>query len=133
LCAYFPLDQYRAKLIVEQVDWENATTLAVPKTVAAYLAAEAAKDAQAISQCFTEDGVVRDEGLDYRGRDAIQQWKAAAAAKYHYVLAPLGVRAEGNKVTVRARLIGDFPGSPVELDHVFTLSNNEIASLEIRS
>jgi hypothetical protein len=36
-------------------------------------------------------------------------------------------------VTLRARIAGDFPGSPVELDHIFTLSNDEIASLEIRS
>ena len=34
---------------------------------------------------------------------------------------------------VRARLTGEFPGSPVELDHIFKLSNNKIASLEIRS
>ena len=106
-------------------------TLAVPKPVAAYLAAEAAKDAGAISRCFTEDAIVRDEGLDYHGRDAIRQWKAAADSKYNYVLVPLSVRAEGTKLTVRARLVGDFPGSPVELDHIFTLSNNEIASLEI--
>ena len=108
-------------------------TLAVPKPVADYLAAEAAKDAIAISHCFTDDGSVRDEGHEYRGRDAIQRWKAAADAKYSYVLVPLGVHSDGNKVTVRARLTGDFPGSPVELDHVFTLSNDEIASLEIRS
>ena len=106
--------------------------LAVPKPVAAYFAAEAEKDADAISRCFTENGVVRDEGIDYRGRDAIRRWKAAANTKYNYVLVPLGVRAEQNKVTVRARLTGDFPGSPIELDHIFTLSNNEIASLEIR-
>ena len=96
-------------------------TLAVPKPVAVYLAAEAAKDADAISRCFIDDGVVRDEGLDYRGRDAIRGWKAAADLKYKYVLSPLGVRVEKNKVTVRARLTGDFPGSPIELDHIFTL------------
>ncbi|MGH9528982.1 MAG: nuclear transport factor 2 family protein [Terriglobales bacterium] len=107
-------------------------TLAVPKPVAAYFTAEAEKDAYAISRCFTDDGIVRDEGLDYRGRDAIRQWKAAADAEYNYVLAPLRARTEENKVTVRARLTGDFPGSPVELDHIFTLSNKEIASLEIR-
>ena len=107
-------------------------TLAVPKPVVAYLAAEAAKDADAISHCFTKEGVVRDEGREYLGRDAIRQWKAAADAKYNYVLAPLGVRAEENKVTLRARLTGDFPGSPVELDHIFTLSKDGIASLEIR-
>ena len=107
-------------------------TVAVARPVAAYLAAEAAKDANTISRCFTEDGVVRDEGLAHRGRDAIRQWKAAADSKYKYVLVPLSVRAEGDKVTVRARLAGVFPGSPVELDHIFTLSNDEIASLEIR-
>ena len=105
---------------------------ALPKPAAAYLAAEATKDADAISCCFTEEGVMRDEGPDYRGRDAIRQWKASADAKYNYVLAPLGVRAEENKVTVRACLTGDFPRSPVDLDHISTLSKNRIASLEIR-
>jgi ketosteroid isomerase-like protein len=107
-------------------------TLVMPKAVAAYLAAEAAKDPDAISRCFTEDGVVRDEGREHRGRDAICQWTAAANAKYNYVLAPLGLRTEGKAVTVRARLTGNFPGSAVDLDHIFTLSSNEIASLEIR-
>jgi len=41
--------------------------------------------------------------------------------------------ANGNKVTVRARLTGEFPGSPVELDHIFRFSKNKIAALEIRS
>jgi hypothetical protein len=118
--------------MTEQVDSEDAMTLAVPKPVAAYLAAEAAKDADAICHCFTEQGIVRDEGREYRGRDAIRQWKAAADAKYTYVLVPLEVRTEGNAVTVRARLSGNFPGSPVDLDHIFSLSNDEISSLEIR-
>jgi hypothetical protein len=34
-------------------------------------------------------------------------------------------------VTVRARLTGEFPGSPLELDHIFKLSGDKIASLEI--
>jgi hypothetical protein len=38
-----------------------------------------------------------------------------------------------DKVTGRARPTGEFPGSPVELDHIFKLSNDKIASLEIRS
>ncbi len=37
-------------------------TLNVPEPVAAYLAAEEAKDADALSRCFTEDGTVHDEG-----------------------------------------------------------------------
>jgi hypothetical protein len=34
---------------------------------------------------------------------------------------------------VRARLTGDFAGSPLELNHIFKLKKNKIASLEIRS
>ena len=34
---------------------------------------------------------------------------------------------------MRARLTGEFPGGPVELDHIFKLSNDKVVSLEIRS
>ena len=105
----------------------------VPEPVAAYLAAEEAKDADALSRCFTEDGTVHDEGRDYRGRDSIRQWKQEVDRKYRYVLQPINVKTHGDKVTVRARVTGEFPGSPVELDHIFELSNDKIASLEIRS
>jgi len=107
--------------------------LDVPEPVAEYLAAEEAKDAHALSRCFTEDGTVHDEGQDYHGRDSIRQWKQAADAKYRYVLRAVNVQTLGDLVTVRARLTGKFPGSPVELDHIFKLSGSKIASLEIRS
>lgn len=46
---------------------------------------------------------------------------------------PLSAHTHGDEVIVRARLTGDFSGSPVELNHFFKLSNGKIASLEIRS
>src|SRR6266481_4823973 len=112
---------------------ENTMTIDALEPIAAYLAAEEAKDADALSRCFTEDGTVHDEGRDYRGRDAIRQWKQEVDTKYRYVLQTVNTQTQGNEVTVRARLTGEFPGSPVELDHIFKLSNNKIASLEIRS
>src|SRR6266705_951976 len=107
--------------------------LDVPEPIAEYLAAEDAKDADALSRCLAEDGTVHDEGQDYHGRDSIRQWKQAADAKYRYALRTVNVQTFGDLVTVRARLIGEFPGSPVELDHLFKLSNDKIASLEIQS
>ena len=107
--------------------------LDVPDAVAEYLAAEGAKDADALSRCFTEDGTVHDEGQDYLGCDSIRQWKLTADAKYQYVFQTINVQTVGDRVTVRARLTGEFPGSPVELDHIFKLSGDKIASLEIRS
>jgi len=72
-------------------------------------------------------------GRDYRGRDSIRQWKQEVDTKYRYVLQTVNAQTHGDKVTVRARVTGEFPGSPVELDHIFKLSNDKIASLEIRS
>jgi hypothetical protein len=107
--------------------------LNLPEPVAAYFAAEEAKDAEKLSLCFIEDGAVHDESRDYRGRKAIRQWKQEAEKKYRYVLLPLNAQTNGDEVTVRARLTGDFAGSPVELNHIFKLKTNKIASLEIRS
>ena len=54
--------------------------LDVPEAVAEYLAAEEAKDADALASCFTEDGTVHDQGKDYHGRGSIRQRKQAANA-----------------------------------------------------
>jgi ketosteroid isomerase-like protein len=107
-------------------------TLDIPEPVAAYLAAEETKDADALPAAVTEDGTVRDEGQDYLGRDAIRQWKQTADMKYRFVLQAVNAQTHGD-VTVRALITGEFPGSPVELDHFFKVSNNKIALLEIRS
>lgn len=109
----------------------DAMPLNVPKAVSDYLEAEKAKDASRLALCFTEDGLVHDESQDHRGRDAIRQWKVDADAKYRYVMEPLSAAANGDTVELRARLTGDFPGSPIELDYIFRLVGNKIASLEI--
>jgi len=106
-------------------------SLELPKPVATYLAAVKAKDADMLALCFADDAVVHDEDRDYRGLDAIKSWKRETDAKYRYVLEPLDVSVDGNLVKLRARLTGDFPGSPVELDYTFTLENDKIISLEI--
>src|SRR5258708_17915918 len=110
---------------------ENTMTLDATEPIAAYLAAEEAKDADALSRCFTEDGTVRDEGRDYRGRDAIRQWKQAADEKYRYVLQMVNAQTHGNEETVRARLNGEFPSSIVGLEHTCQLSSNMNASLAL--
>jgi hypothetical protein len=110
----------------------STTSLHLPAPVVNYLAAEKAKDADMLALCFTEDARVHDEGRDHRGRDAIRSWKRETDTKYQYVSDPLEASVTGNTVKLRARLTGNFPGSPVELDHTFTLANDKIASLEIR-
>lgn len=56
----------------------------------------------------------------------------AAEARYNYVLEPLNASVTEKTVKLRARLTGDFPGSPVKLDHTFTLADAKITSLKMR-
>jgi ketosteroid isomerase-like protein len=103
----------------------------LPPAIVDYLVAEKAKDAAAQSRCFTDDAVVNDEGHDYHGRNEIRAWKEETRAKYQYDLQPIDASINGDIVTVVARLTGNFPGSPVDVDHTFTLEDDKIASLII--
>ena len=104
----------------------------VPGPVAAYLAAEKAKDSERLAQCFGEDAVVRDEGREHRGVAAIKAWHRDVNAKFPYVVEPLGASVSGRTVVVRARVTGDFPGSPIVPGFHFTLSGDRIESLEVK-
>jgi hypothetical protein len=114
-------------------EYEKHMPLNVPPVVAEYLSAERAKDSSRLSRCFAENGVVHDEGRARCGREAIRQWKEEVDAKYRYVSDPLAASVHEDAVTVRTRLTGDFPGSPVEVSQVFTLDGGNIVSLEIHS
>ena len=105
-------------------------TLKLPKAVSAYFTADQV-DGEAVSQCFTENAIVKDEGHTYQGRAAIKQWKTEASAKYQYTCEPFSCERKGGKIVVTCRLTGNFPGSPVDLRFFFELEDDRIASLEI--
>jgi hypothetical protein len=107
-------------------------SLALPGPVAAYFAAEKAADADALARCFVEDGVVRDEGGTFEGVAAIKQWNTGAREKYHHTVEPISAVERGGNTVVTGRVSGNFPNSPVTLEHIFRLEGDKIASLEIR-
>lgn len=105
-------------------------SLNLPKPIAAYFAADSG-DGEAVSQCFTENAIVKDEGHTHKGRVAIKKWKADASAKYQYTSEPFASEQKDGKIVVTSHLVGDFPGSPVDLRYLFKLEGDKIASLEI--
>jgi SnoaL-like domain len=104
--------------------------LDLPEPIAAFFTADKA-GGKAISECFTQNAVVKDEGQTYSGRDAIKQWKATVTTKYQYTSEPFAFEQEDGKIVVTSRLTGNFPGSPVDLRYFFQLEGEKIASLEI--
>ncbi|HZX70353.1 MAG TPA: nuclear transport factor 2 family protein [Rhodanobacter sp.] len=107
-------------------------SLDLPTPIAAYFAADKG-DGDAVAGCFAEQAVVKDEGHTYNGRAAIRQWKADASAKYNYTSEPVDVEHKDGKTVVTRHLVGDFPGSPVNLRYFFVIEGDKIASLEIIS
>ena len=105
-------------------------SLTLPKPIAAYFTADKG-DGDAVSRCFTEDAVVKDEGHTHRGRAAIKAWKRDASAKYEYTSEPFACEEKDGKMIVSSHLVGNFPGSPVDLRFFFKLEGDKIASLEI--
>jgi len=102
----------------------------LPKPIAAYFAADRG-DGEAVSQCFTDNAVVKDEGHTHKGRAAIKEWKTDASSKYEYTCEPIACEEKEGKTVVTSHLVGNFPGSPVDLRFFFKLEGDKIASLEI--
>jgi hypothetical protein len=76
----------------------------LPQPIELFMASENTRDLEALADCLAAHATVRDEGQTKQGLKAI-----------------------------RTKLTGAFPGSPIELDFVFTLDGGKIAALEIHS
>ena len=106
--------------------------LNLPEPIAAYFDADK-EDGIAVANCFTKDGVVKDEGHTHVGVAAIEAWKTAASNQFSYTTEPYGIYEQGQQIVVTGRVTGNFPGSPVDLRYLFTLQGDKIATLEITS
>jgi hypothetical protein len=105
----------------------------LPKPIALYVAAENSGDTNLFDQCFAQNAVVRDENETHKGLAEIKKWKAETKTKYQHTVDPLRLAEKDGKFIVTNRLTGNFPGSPIELDFVFTIQADKIVSLEILS
>ena len=103
----------------------------LPNVIEQYFSADKKGNAQALSECFADGAIVVDEGNTYTGREAIRQWMANASTQYSYTVEPFSVTEEGERTIVTSRLVGNFPGSPVDLRYLFLLRGDKIAELEI--
>jgi hypothetical protein len=97
-----------------------------------YFASENARDSSAIDLCFAAGAVVRDEGKTITGVAAIKAWRVETGRKYRHGVEPLTVSGREGRVVVTGKVSGDFPGSPINLEHIFEIEGGRIVSLEIR-
>lgn len=105
----------------------------LPGPIETYVRAENSGDVEALSDCFMPYATVRDDGHRYEGLPAIKEWKARTKRKYDQTVTPLEITTSNGLATLKARLSGKFPGSPVMAKFDFVLVDNQIASLQIRA
>ncbi|NUB45913.1 nuclear transport factor 2 family protein [Fertoebacter nigrum] len=105
--------------------------MTLPAPIHTYFTAEAPQDGAMFSAAFAPDAVVHDEGAIHRGPAEIEAWWKAAKAKYRHRAEPLDMTKVGGKLLVRARVSGEFPGSPAVLSFTFGLAEGRIRDLRI--
>ena len=71
------------------------------------------------------------EGRTIEGVTAIGRWMEEAKRKYQHTTTPFAVVRRDGKTVVTAKVSGNFPNSPVNLEHVFEIEGDKITSLEI--
>lgn len=106
-------------------------SLSLPDAITTYFNVSNGADDTHLADCFTQDACVFDEGQTHRGHTAIQSWLCATRRKIEYRVEPVSVSQQGNTMVVTAAAIGNFPDSPVQLDHTFQLAGAHIQSLKI--
>ena len=106
-------------------------TLQIPTVIESYFAASNADDIDALVACFTTDASVADENQTHQGTAAIKAWAEDVRKKFQFTTEMLRASQRAGGAVVTAKLSGNFPGSPVELDYTFTLDHNKICSLVI--
>ena len=108
------------------------TNVTLPDAVARYFDAANRFDADSAAACFTPNAVVHDEGKDHVGTEGIRSWVSHTSENYQPQVTVLSARENGDQLAVTARVAGQFPGSPVELEFNLTLRHGRIAKLAIQ-
>ncbi|MBP1882484.1 nuclear transport factor 2 family protein [Sinorhizobium mexicanum] len=104
----------------------------LPHSIESYFAADQGKAGMAPAGIFATDATVVDEGMSHVGPEAIATWWKRAKEQYEHTAEPLHVVTSDEVTIVRARVTGQFPGSPAVLTYRFNLQDDQkIARLEI--
>jgi ketosteroid isomerase-like protein len=105
----------------------------LPDILDRYFTAQNAHDIEAMVACFAPDAVVRDEGRDIVGTQAMRAWKIETGAKYRITAEPRKSTPEAGRTIVVVEVSGTFPGSPANLTYRFGFSADGLVdALEVR-
>jgi len=107
-------------------------TVPIDDVVARYFELDAAQNHESLVALFAENATVVDERQTWRGTDEIRAWRTGPASTYEYATEIEDTTAlASNRLLVRGRLTGNFPGGVADLRWVFTINDGLITRLVI--
>ena len=104
-------------------------SLDLPDLLADYFVAENRGDTDGLGACFADHAIVRDEGQTIEGVAAVDERRQEEVSAQGR--ADRG-RETGWKDCRYRKGFWEFSQQPVNLDHIFGIESDRIASLEIR-
>lgn len=105
----------------------------LPPPVRDYFSGKNARDFPVAVSGFAPSAVVRDEGGEHVGPQAIRAWIEDTVARYDDRADVRSVASSGDDLEILAEITGAFPGSPILLRFDFTMKDDRIVRLEIAS
>lgn len=106
-------------------------TMNLPTVVTDFINAQNNFDSEASANCFSENGIMLEEGKPYTGRVEIQGLLEETNEKYQSVMKPLKYIEEGTSSVLSAEVSGTFPGSPAVLQFHFDIVDGQIQYLKV--
>ena len=106
-------------------------SLNLPAVIGTYFEGANGLNADVLLPCFTPEAVVNDEERRHIRHAAIRVWMEESFTLYRPVHNLRASKQDGPVVSVVSTVSGDFPGSPVDLLHKFTLEGDLIVRLAI--
>ncbi|MCG2618026.1 nuclear transport factor 2 family protein [Terrimonas sp. NA20] len=103
----------------------------LPKVVTDLIKAQNNLVSEDFANCFSETGVMIEEGMPYTGRIQIQELIEETNKKYRSVMKPVGYIEDGNSSVLSAECSGTFPGSPAVLKFHFVIVDGQIQHLKV--
>jgi hypothetical protein len=103
----------------------------LPIAIRSYLETPSQDVGTKLGELFTGDAVVHDDGHTHVGLESIQRWNNEVVSAFAFTREVVEVLVRGSGTVVRLRIEGDFPGSPIDLHHHFSLDGNKIALMTI--
>ena len=105
-----------------------------PQVLSDYFAAVNEGRMDDAAACFASEARVHDESHDYVGPEAIRAWIEDTTLKYQpkTEVTRMEAATDEGAFTATATVSGTFPGSPVQLDYTFAVTDEKITLLSIQ-